>query len=129
MVVGFILLFVPTSAFDCQGLGAKSASLPEYLVRRGRPFTQARGIEYGPAQGFARNGTAVDGNTAHPPVTLKQGDLLAPFRGVDIALLPRQPASDDQQIVVLMGHNLPFRRFPLVRTLATARRPIHHRRP
>jgi hypothetical protein len=50
---------------------------------------------------------------AQAPVTLKQGDLVAPFRGVDIALLPRQPASDDQQIVVLMGHNLPFRRFPL----------------
>ena len=48
----------------------------------------------------------MDGNATHHPVALNHGDPLPQFRRVDSALLPRRSAPDNNQIVVLICHDL-----------------------
>jgi hypothetical protein len=48
----------------------------------------------------------VDGNATHHPVALNHGDPLPQFRRVDGALLPRRSAPNNNQIVVLISHDL-----------------------
>jgi hypothetical protein len=49
---------------------------------------------------------AVVKSATHHPVTLNNGDPLPQFRRVDSALLPRRSAPDNNQIVVLISHDL-----------------------